>query len=203
MAKDKEQPVTAGEARMGTVGEQRAIICPKGKIQDWHRQWWRFKKTTWLCGSDSVPKERDWLDKETERGPNVQLIRFVSFSTLQWSYRQPFTVLWSLSSISAPCSDGPLASCLEVWHADQFNSIQFHLYIITKVISWYIQSRSRPYSHNVIYRDPTITQLLWDKYWSSLWRRLWWRSWVWCLKSFVEAVYSEFVKPWLWLWVWL
>lgn len=29
MAKNKEQPVTAGDGMMGTVGEQRAIICPK------------------------------------------------------------------------------------------------------------------------------------------------------------------------------
>ncbi|KAK2846947.1 hypothetical protein Q5P01_009946 [Channa striata] len=29
MAKDMEQPVTAGEAKMGTVGEQRAITCPE------------------------------------------------------------------------------------------------------------------------------------------------------------------------------
>ena len=34
MAKEEQQPVTAGEARMGRVKEQRAIICPKGETQD-------------------------------------------------------------------------------------------------------------------------------------------------------------------------
>lgn len=30
----KEQSVTAGEARMGTVGKQRTLICPKGTVRN-------------------------------------------------------------------------------------------------------------------------------------------------------------------------
>ena len=59
MAKDKEQPVTAGEDRMGTVREQRAIICPRGEIQDWHRQRWRFKHDG-LDLTQSQRRDREW-----------------------------------------------------------------------------------------------------------------------------------------------
>lgn len=78
LAMAEEQAVTAGEASMEAVGEQRVVICPKGNIQDW--QQWRFKMTVWLSGADSIPEETAWLDgvKSEDRCPGDVL-----FSALQ------------------------------------------------------------------------------------------------------------------------
>ena len=44
MAKDKGQLVMVGQARMGTVGGKIALICLKGKTQEWHSHCWQFEK---------------------------------------------------------------------------------------------------------------------------------------------------------------
>lgn len=50
------------KTKMGTVRKPRAIMCPKGEIQEWRGHSDEgFKMTTWHCGCDSVPSERDWL----------------------------------------------------------------------------------------------------------------------------------------------
>lgn len=94
MAKDKDQPVPAWWREW----ESKDQICPKGNIQDWHRQQSKFKMTTWPCWTVSVPEERNWLDK-VERATHVQVVQYVLFSIMQSSHRQAFTALWSLISI--------------------------------------------------------------------------------------------------------
>lgn len=96
----KEQPVTSGETRTGTVWDQRAIICPKCKIQDVTLTYISLK---WLLGTADLTQSQKIVQTRQERSsrPFGDIVCFIQH--FERVYRETFTVLRTVSSIVLHC----------------------------------------------------------------------------------------------------